>query len=95
MTDSYAVPPNAKGELDIAVNPYIEGVIHPIATSCRNCHVRAGWPEGNTKGKASYQNPDFPELLAYLTPKSQCLAPLTLSDYLWIIPDRAVAPVSP
>lgn len=95
MTDSYAVPPNAKGKLDIAVNPYIEGVIHPIATSCRNCHVRAGWPEGNTKGKASYQNPDCPELLAYLTPKSQCLAPLTLSDYLWIIPDRAVAPVSP
>lgn len=46
MTDSYAVPANAKGELDIAVNPYIEGVIHPVATSCRNCHVRAGWPQG-------------------------------------------------
>ncbi len=96
MTDSYAVPPNARGELDIAVNPYIEGVIHPVATSCRNCHVRAGWPEGNTAGTASYQNPDCPELLAYLTPKSQCLAPLTLTDYLWIIPDRAVSkPANP
>lgn len=94
MTDAYAVPPNARGELDIAVNPYIEGVIHPIATSCRNCHVRAGWPEGNTRGTASYQNPDCPELLAYLTPKSQCLAPLTLTDYLWIIPDRAVPTAS-
>lgn len=91
LTDAYAVPPNAKGELDIAVNPYIEGVIHPIATSCRNCHVRAGWPTGKQAGTASYQNPDCPELLAYLTPSSACLQKLTLSDYLWIIPDRAVS----
>lgn len=85
LTDSYAVPANAKGELDKAVNPYIEGVIHPIATSCRNCHVRAGWP----KDKASYQNADCPNLLGYLTPESPCLEPVTLTDYLWIIPDRA------
>lgn len=84
MTDSYAVPPNAKGELDIAVNPYIEGVIHPIATSCRNCHVRAGWPT------ASYQSPDCSGLLSYLTPESGCLKSLTLTDYMWIIPDRAI-----
>ena len=90
LTDSYAVPPNKKGEYDIAVNPYIEGVIHPIATSCRNCHVRAGWPEGSSAGSASYQNPDCPGLLSYLTPSSACLAPITLTDYLWIIPDRAV-----
>jgi hypothetical protein len=50
MTDSYAVPPNDKGEMDIAVNPYIEGVIHPVATSCRNCHVRAGWPTSTDHG---------------------------------------------
>lgn len=96
MTDSYAVPPNAKGELDIAVNPYIEGVIHPVATSCRNCHVRAGWPESPfskppQKGFASYQNPDCPGLLEYLTPSSACLKPVTLTDYMWIIPDRAVS----
>ena len=90
MTDSYAVPPNDKGELDIAVNPYIEGVIHPIATSCRNCHVRAGWPTGRKAGKASYQNPDCPGLLTYLTPDSGCLESITLTDYLWIIPDRAI-----
>lgn len=91
MTDSYAVPANAKNKLAIAVNPYIEGVIHPIATSCRNCHVRAGWPEGKTRGTASYQNPDCPDLLENLTPQSKCLSTLTLTDYLWIIPDRAVA----
>ena len=36
------------GSLAIAVNPYIEGVIHPLATSCRNCHTRASWPRKNT-----------------------------------------------
>ena len=90
LTDSYAVPPNKDGKLDIAVNPYIEGVIHPIATSCRNCHVRAGWPTGSAAGQASYQNPDCPGLLDYLTPKSGCLQEITLTDYLWIIPDRAI-----
>lgn len=91
LTDAYAVPPNAKGELDIAVNPYIEGVSHPIATSCRNCHVRGGWPTGSTAGTASYQNPDCPGLLTYLTPESDCLKSLTLTDYTWIIPDRAIS----
>ena len=89
LTDAYAVPANPDGNVDIAVNPYIEGVIHPIATNCRNCHVRAGWPTGKTVGKASYQNPDCPGLLEDLNPKSECLKELTLTDYLWIIPDRA------
>jgi hypothetical protein len=92
LTDSYAVPPNDKGKMDIAVNPYIEGVIHPIATSCRNCHVRAGWPTSpdHRAGTASYQNPDCPELLSYLTPETQCIKDLSRTDYLWIIPDRAI-----
>ncbi len=90
LTDAYAVPANPDGKLDIAVNPYIEGVIHPIATNCRNCHVRAGWPTGKVAGTASYQNPDCPGLLDDLTPSSECLKGLTLTDYLWIIPDRAV-----
>ncbi len=84
LTDSYAVPA-VKGQVKKAVNPYIEGVIHPTATSCRNCHVRAGWPQN----KASYQNAACPDLLADLTPQSKCLQGITLSDYLWIIPDRA------
>lgn len=92
MTDSYNVPPNDKGEMDIAVNPYIEGVTHPMATSCRNCHVRAGWPTAtdHRKGTASYQNPDCPELLGYINHDTQCLKSLSHSDYLWIIPDRAI-----
>ena len=84
LTDAYAVPA-INGKVKKAVNPYIEGVIHPIATSCRNCHVRAGWPQG----VASYQNADCPDLLGDLTPKSKCLSGITLTDYLWIIPDRA------
>ncbi len=84
LTSAYAVPA-INDRVEKAVNPYIEGVIHPIATNCRNCHVRAGWPQG----KASYQNADCPDLLADLTPSSQCLQGITLSDYLWIIPDRA------
>ncbi|MBD2501903.1 hypothetical protein [Anabaena azotica] len=91
LTDAYAIPPNNKGEVDITVNPYIEGVIHPIATSCRNCHIRAGWPKGKVLGTASYQNPDCSDLLSYLTPESKCLKPLTLTDYLWTIPDRAIS----
>ena len=93
MTDSYAVPPNDKGEMDIAVNPYIEGVIHPVATSCRNCHIRAGWPtaKDHRAGTASYQNPDCPELLSYITEETACIKTLSHSDYLWIIPDRAIA----
>ncbi len=91
MTDSYAVPPNPDGREDIAVNPYIEGVIHPIATTCRNCHVRSGWPRASEeeKDKASYQNPQCPDLLAYLEPDDKCFEDIMLTDYLWIIPDRA------
>jgi hypothetical protein len=93
MTDSYAVPPNDKGEMDIAVNPYIEGVTHPVATSCRNCHIRAGWPtaKDHRAGTASYQNPDCPELLSYITEETSCIKKLSRSDYLWIIPDRAIS----
>jgi hypothetical protein len=92
MTDSYAVPPNDEGKLDIAFNPYIEGVTHPVASSCRNCHVRAGWPTAvdHRKGTASYQNPDCPDLLADITHETQCLKSLTHTDYLWIVPDRAI-----
>lgn len=93
LTDDYPVPRPVGSNLPIAVNPYIEGVVHPIATSCRNCHVRAGWPKSsNSKPRpntASYQNPECPNLLESLTPESACFNKLTLTDFLWIIPDRA------
>ncbi len=82
LTDSYDVPA-VGGMLKKAVNPYIEGVIHPIATNCRNCHVRAGM-----KG-ASYQNKKCPNLLQSLDPNGECLKGIVRSDFLWIIPDRA------
>jgi hypothetical protein len=95
MTEAYQYQPDEKGDLPIAVNPYIEGVIHPIATNCRNCHVRAGWPEkkkGSTAPGASYQNAECKGLLTALVPEDECFKGIMLTDYLWIIPDRAIKP---
>lgn len=92
LTDAYGIPDKQSNEQPVAMNPYIELAIHPVATNCNNCHARAGWP---TKAKvpggpsASYQNKDCPDLLATLTPETPCLKPLTLTDFQWIIPDRA------
>ncbi|WP_135077505.1 hypothetical protein [Terasakiella sp. SH-1] len=94
LVDAYDVTPPKGQDMPVAMNPYIELVIHPVATNCQNCHIRAGWPispigKPKEKGKASYQNPDCDNMLAHLTPESGCLAPLTLTDYQWTIPDRA------
>jgi hypothetical protein len=94
LVDSYGIPDKANGDQPVAMNPYIELVIHPVATNCNNCHIRAGWPlsplnKNPEIGKASYQNPDCPQALATLTPGSECLKPLTLTDFQWTIPDRA------
>ncbi|MBM4208381.1 MAG: hypothetical protein FJ190_10360 [Gammaproteobacteria bacterium] len=89
LTDAYGIPEKAGGNQPIAMNPYIELATHPVATNCNTCHRRAGWPTGNTAGTASYQNPDCPNTLATLTVNSTCLKPLTLTDFQWIIPDRA------
>ncbi|OCW57895.1 hypothetical protein AWJ14_03645 [Hoeflea olei] len=83
MTEAYAYEPVAQGDLPKSVNPYIEGVTHPIATSCRNCHVRGGI------GKTGYQTPECYGLLTPLTPESSCFTGALLTDYTWIIPDRA------
>ena len=84
LTDAYAYEP-AKGEkeLEKSVNPYIEGVTHPIATSCRNCHVRAGI------GATGYQTNLCYGLLTPLTPDSACFDGALLTDFSWIIADRA------
>jgi hypothetical protein len=89
LVDSYGIP-DKSGDQPVATNPYIELVIHPVGTNCNNCHNRAGWPSGKNAGQASYQNPDCPNSLQTLSPSSSCLAPLTLSDFQWIIPDRAI-----
>ena len=91
LTDAYGIA-ERDGEQPVAMNPYIELVIHPVGTNCNNCHMRAGWPKAD-KDKfpqgASYQNPACPDLLATLHPDTQCLKDLTLTDFQWIIPDRA------
>lgn len=89
LVAEYGILDPATGELPIAFNPYIEPVIHPLATNCRNCHMRAGWPAGSTAGKASYQNPDCKNLLQPLTPESECLKQYMLTDMQWVIPDHA------
>ena len=68
----YIEQADENGDLPIAVNPYIEGVIHPIATNCRNCHVRAGWPfkqKGSSAPGSSYQNAECRGLLTALVPE--------------------------
>ncbi len=93
LTEANTYKPDASGQLAKAVNPYIEGVIHPIRTNCRNCHVRAGYPFGGkdkpAEGTTGYSNPNCPDLLAALTSKDVCFKGVTLSDFAWIIPDRA------
>lgn len=88
LVDSYGIPLR-DGSLPVAMNPYIELAIHPVATNCQNCHLRAGWPTGDSAGQASYQNPDCPSALEHLTPDSGCLRELLLTDFQWIVPDRA------
>ncbi|ARN83040.1 hypothetical protein [Methylocystis bryophila] len=93
LVDSYGVPVRPGGAQPVAMNPYIELAIHPVATNCNNCHNRAGWPNSQAAHKlppfASYQNADCPDPLETLNPDSKCLKPLTLTDFQWIIPDRA------
>ncbi len=91
MTTAYGIVDPATGKQPVAMNPYIELVIHPVATNCNNCHSRAGWPSGSGIDSASYQNPNCQDLLAKLTPQSPCLENYLLSDFQWIIPDRAIA----
>lgn len=94
LTEAYGIPEKGNPhQLPVATNPYIELVTHPVGTNCYTCHARAGWPssfKAMTAGVTSYQNPGCPNLRAPLNPKSNCLAPFTLTDFQWIIPDRAI-----
>lgn len=98
LTEAYGIPEKGNPQqLPVATNPYIELVTHPVGTNCYTCHARAGWPNSLQGIKSqiatkitSYQNADCPDLRAPLNPKSKCLATFTLTDFQWIIPDRAI-----
>ncbi len=56
--------------LPVAMNVYIEPVIHPLGTNCQNCHRRAGVLLGSAKSeysegvaKSNYQTSQCPSLL--------------------------------
>lgn len=77
------------GMLPVAMNVYIEPVIHPLGTNCHNCHRRAGvinnFPNtgeyAGGVGRANYQNAQCPSLLAdYGAPeKDSCM----LTPWAW------------
>ncbi|SFK97390.1 hypothetical protein [Shimia haliotis] len=89
LTQGTEIFPEVGDNLKISVNPYIEGVTHPIATSCRNCHQRAGHTSPDSKGKTGYQTSLCPDLLEDLTAESACLANVALTDFSWLTADRA------
>ncbi|CAM4055693.1 hypothetical protein [Pseudoalteromonas byunsanensis] len=75
--------------LPVAMNPYIEPVIHPLGTNCQNCHRRAGivnTPPNQGEysagvGRANYQNAQCPSLLAdYKMPDND---PCMLKPWAW------------
>jgi hypothetical protein len=83
LVDAYGIPQKANPtELPVGMNPYIELVIHPVATNCNNCHRRAG-------EDSRYQSLQCPDMLGILHADSPCLKKLLLTDFQWIIPDRA------
>lgn len=91
LTTAYGLP-DAANQLEPSFNPYIELVIHPVATNCNNCHARAGFPTGPnlTLDVASYQNEGCENLLSYLNPNTEpCLADHLLTDFSWVLPDLA------
>lgn len=92
MVSEYGITEKPGGDtLFIAFNPYIElAAAHPIATNCRNCHIRAAWPRaGLGTPSASYLAKDGPGELAVLTPQSPIFKDLMLLDFQWAIADQA------
>lgn len=92
LTDSYRIPaPSNSTSLPVAMNPYIELDLHPERTNCQNCHVRAGWPRSaDATPGASYENPNCRDALMLLNPGDDCFKGLMLTEFQWIIPDRAL-----
>ncbi|NPD27997.1 hypothetical protein [Corallococcus exiguus] len=86
----------APGDSIVSIAMHIfELVSHPVATNCRNCHQRAGWPRahmGRTPFAAYQVEPikDDPGLLANLQPDNPILKGLLLLDFQWALSDRAI-----
>ena len=73
-------------KLPIAYNPYIElAADHAVDTNCRNCHFRASYPNGQYLAKGG------PGPLAVIVPDDPIFKGKLRTDFLWTIPDRAVA----
>jgi hypothetical protein len=83
LVDAYGIPVIDGNQLPVATNPYIELVIHPVATNCNNCHIRSGWPT------AKYQDTSCPDMLKKLPSNEPCLKKYMRTDFQWIIPDHA------
>lgn len=89
LIDSYGIPEKLGGDLPVAMNPYIELAVHPVATNCQNCHRRAGWPMGSDAGTTSYQNSKCASLVEDLKSDNPCFDGVLLTDFQWLIPDHA------
>jgi len=83
MAEAYSqvTPREYDGSNHVAYNPYIEPVIHPIPTNCQNCHARAA-----LNGKYD----DNPSGRREIKPNDPIFKNDLRTDYLWIIPDRAI-----
>lgn len=95
LVDGYGITSPNSTSLPVGMNPYIELVIHPVATNCNNCHIRAGWPEGKIGDSASYQNPACLSLLQkFSTSSTPCLQKILLTDFQWYLSDDAKGNIS-
>ncbi len=87
LTTAYGITVKPTGDaLPVSFNPYIELASHPIRTNCRNCHIRAAWPNGSYLALPVPPNPDTTANIPY---GSNIFKDLLRSDFLWTIPDRA------
>ena len=105
MVDDGLEDPRKAGYWAAHYNPFIEPVIHPVQTSCQNCHARAAWPSkahyqqvhGKDSGRAgtdygAYQLSPIsndPGLLRAIYPGDSINASLITTDYQWSVVDRA------
>lgn len=84
ITTAYGIPED-DGNLPMAYNPYIElAATHPVATNCRNCHMRAAWP----RNRAWYLQDPGPGPLADIHMSDSIFEGALLLDFQWVFSDR-------
>lgn len=90
MTADYGIPLKPGGkELPVVYNPYIELASHPIKTNCRNCHIRAAWPNGSY---LKLPVPPNPNATAVISLDNPIYDKQMRVDFLWSIPGHAYPP---